>query len=208
MPQLINTPDRSIRGCGGSARGVCRGPRPGRWSVCEARARKWYISADPESIPACGVNLVSVLLAERSDWKETSHYQIGPAQHVSPKHTPLFFLFFSFFFLCHRVEAEFSKPQGWLWVEPCQGLSPLYTGVLYKIVSGLYVGPNPNRIFKFFAKLLIFLFYPKALKAMKRKLAWLKLSSAGWYCNHLNAQTLLPSAGKRRQKAFESGAET
>lgn len=35
--------------------------------VCEARARKWYISADPESIPACGVNLVSVLLAEISD---------------------------------------------------------------------------------------------------------------------------------------------
>lgn len=54
-------------------------------------AREGSISVDPESIPVCGDNLVSGPLAEIRDRKVElgsrlkSHYQIGPAQHFSPK---------------------------------------------------------------------------------------------------------------------------
>lgn len=137
--------------------------------VCEARARKWYISADPESIPVCGVNLVSVLLAEISDWKEKSHYQIGPAQHVSPKHTPLFsfffFLFFFFFFVTEwsQSSANLRGDFGLSAVRDFFHYTLEYYIRLYLGFFFVHAGPNPNQVFKFFAKLLIFLFYPKAL---------------------------------------------
>lgn len=69
----------SAQACGQADGQRCGGPR------------KRYISADPESIPVCGVNLVSGPLAEISDQKveqhsrPKSHYQIGPAQHFAPK---------------------------------------------------------------------------------------------------------------------------
>lgn len=51
----------------------------------------WYINADPGSILACGVNLVSGPLADVSDLRveqhsrPKSHYQIERAQHFPPE---------------------------------------------------------------------------------------------------------------------------
>lgn len=111
-------------------------------------ARKWYISVDLESISVCSVNLVSVPLAEISEWKveqhstPKSHYQIGQVSMFPPNKPPLFF-----FFLLQRSEARVQRTSGvTLGLSTVRDFIPLYNGVLYKIVSGLFLcmlGQNP-----------------------------------------------------------------
>lgn len=147
--------------------------------------RKWYISVAPESISVCSVNLVSVPLAEISEWKveqhstPKSHYQIGQVSRFPPNKPPLFF----FFFFCYRgLKPGFSEPQGWLWGWALSGTFSLCATEYYlRLYQGFFVHARPksNMIFKFYFIL------SRALKSNKRKLAWLKLSSAGRNASHI-----------------------
>lgn len=114
-----------------------------------------------------------------------------------------------FFFFSPECSQGSANLKGDFGLSTVRDFLPLYTGVLCKIISGLFfVHARPNPIGYLSSMQSCDIFLSKALKSEKGKLTWLKLSGACWYCNHRNAQTLPFWAESLLKKHHSTQCET